>query len=67
MVDNKDIYRSAKRLIDLHGLRGASEHCAERIETLREEGDLDGAGVWGRIRAALLDLSDIKFKDDTVH
>ena len=67
MVDDKDVYLAAKTLIDFHGLKGASEHCAERIERLREEGDLDGAGVWGRIRAALLDLSDIKFNDDTAH
>ena len=61
MTSNLDIYRSAKLLIDQHGLKGASEHCMERIEALREEGDLEGAATWGRIRAALLDVSDIRF------
>ncbi len=67
MPDDLDIYRSAKLLIDQHGLKGASEHCVERIEALREEGDLEGAATWSRIRAALLDVSDIRFKDDRIN
>lgn len=67
MVDDKDIYYSAQNLIDQLGLIGASEHCARRIGRERNKGNDDVAAVWGRIRAALLDLSDVKFDDDTVH
>ena len=45
MTSGLDIYRSARLLIDRHGLKGASEHCAERMRTLREEGELEGVVV----------------------
>ncbi len=67
MTSDLDIYRSARFLIDRHGLKGASEHCAEQMRTLREKGDLEGVVAWGRIRTALLDVSDIRFKDDSVN
>ncbi len=64
MADNPDIYHAANELIKERGLKGASDYAADRIHTLLELGDQDGANVWRRIRAALLDLSGIKFKDD---
>ena len=64
MTPDLDIDRSAKRLIDQHGLKGASEHCVERIEALREEGDLEGAATWSRIRWASLELGEIRFEED---
>ncbi len=64
MADNPDIYRAANELIKERGLKGASDYAADRIHTLLELRDQDGANVWRRIRAALLDLSGIKFKDD---
>lgn len=67
MTSELDIYASAKMLLDQHGLKGASEHAAERIHTLRELGDEEGAAVWSKIRAALLDLSDIRFKGERVN
>ncbi len=67
MTSDRDIYTSAKTLLDQHGLKGASEHAAERIHTLNELGDDKGAAVWGKIRAALLDLSDMRFKDDAIN
>ena len=36
----------------------------ERIAELTERGDRAGAFIWRKIRAALLDLSDIRFKGD---
>lgn len=48
------------------GLRTAAEHAAQRMEELRELGAHTGAATWGRIRAALLDLCDIKFSGDEV-
>lgn len=67
MTSDLDIYRAVKVLIDQHGLTGASDHAANRIAALREKGDQEGAMTWGKIRAALLDLSDVKFRDDEVH
>ncbi len=59
-----DIYRAANELIKERGLKGASDYAADRIAALLEMNDNDGANVWRRIRAVLLDLSGIKFKDD---
>lgn len=64
---NLNVNRNAKPLIDQHGLKGASEHTADRIAVLQDKGDGEGAGTWGKIRAALLDLSDVRFRDDGVH
>ena len=67
MTSDLDIYRSAKVLIEQHGLKGASDHAADRIAELMEHGDTDGAFAWRKIRAALLDLSRIRFKGDAVN
>ncbi len=67
MADNPDIYSAANELIKERGLKGASDYATHRIHTLLELRDQDGANVWRRIRAALLDLSGIKFKDDPTH
>lgn len=61
-VTDREILTSARALIDKRGLKGASEHAAERIATLQEIGDDEGVMVWRRIRAALLDVSEIRFK-----
>lgn len=63
-VSDRDILTSAKSLIDKRGLKGASQYCASRIQSLRDLGDDEGVRVWGRIRAALLDLSDLKLPGD---
>ena len=67
MTSDLDIYRAAKLLMDKHGLKGASDHAADRIADLRDKGDDEGARTWGKIRAALLDLSDVRFQGDGVH
>ncbi len=64
MTSDIDTYRAANELIKELGLKGASDYAADRIHTLLELRDQDGANVWRRIRAALLDLSGIKFNDD---
>ena len=66
-TSNLDIYRTANELIKQHGLKGASNYAADRIATLTDFQDQDGVTVWRKIRAALLDVSDIKFKDDPVN
>ncbi len=67
MTSDLDIYCSANELIKERGLKGASDYATHRIHTLLELGDQDGANVWRRIRAVLLNLSGIKFKDDPVN
>lgn len=64
MTSNPDIYRTAQELVSQHGLKGASDRAADRIAELTDRGDKFGAATWRQIRGALLDLSDIQFKDD---
>ena len=67
VTSNLDIYRTAKELIKQHGLKGASDYAADRIARLLDLQDHAGVVVWRKIRGALLDLSDIKFKDDPIN
>ena len=67
MTSNLDIFRTANELLKQHGLKGASSYAADRIATLTDFQDHAGVTVWRKIRAALLDVSDIKFKDDLVN
>ena len=67
MTSSRDILTSAKELIKLHGFKGASDHAADRIATLLERKDMEGVAVWRQIRAALLDVSDIRFPSDAVN
>jgi hypothetical protein len=52
MVDDPDIYRAAKLLIDQRG-EEAAPYAAGRADLLLEESDLDGSAVWRRIRVAI--------------
>ena len=54
-MDDRDIWRSAKRLIDLYG-DDASIRAARRADELLAKGDLDGAGTWRRVLAAVKEL-----------
>ena len=67
MTTDRDIYRSASELIEQRGLEGASEFAALRMADLRNLKDEAGVAAWGRIRSALLDLSDVQFNDDAVN
>lgn len=67
MTNPRDIYATAKLLLEQHGLKGAADYCLERGEAMAADGDEQGAYVWGQVRAALLDLSDIRFNGDTVN
>jgi hypothetical protein len=54
-MDQKNIYRSAKLLIDQYGA-DAPIHAAMRIDALIEAGDVDGVSVWKRVLRALREL-----------
>jgi hypothetical protein len=55
MIDDPDIFRAAKLLIDEHG-DDAPIRAAQRADVLLEEGDMDGALVWRRILDAIDEL-----------
>jgi hypothetical protein len=55
MIDDPDIFRAAKLLIDQHG-DDAPIRAAQRADVLLEEGDMDGALVWRRILDAIDEL-----------
>jgi len=64
-MDEKDIYRSAKLLIDQFG-DDAPIEVAMRADALLENGDLDGVAVWKRVLRAIEDLTS-NAPDGTVH
>ena len=67
MTGDKDIYRSAKLLIDRHG-DDAVIHAAMRADKMLEAGDLDGLATWKRILSAIDELlSQERPKDATVN
>ena len=55
MVDEIDIWRTAKQVIDQHG-EDASTFAAMRADELLDNGDLEGSAVWTRIVKATIDL-----------
>ena len=55
----RDIWRSAKALIDSYG-NDAPIHAAMRADELLAQGDMDGAGTWRRIIAAVKELENTK-------
>ena len=56
MIDDPDIFRAAKLLIDKHG-NNAAIRAAQRCEELAEPGDFDGVVVWRRILGAIDELT----------
>jgi len=55
VIDDPDIFRAAKLMIDQHGA-DAPIRAAQRCEELAELGDFDGVVVWRQIVAAIEDL-----------
>ena len=55
MVDEIDIYRSAKLLIDQHG-EDAARHAARQARACSEKGNLKGRAVWLRVVRAIGEL-----------
>ena len=55
MIDDPDIFRAAKLLIDQHG-DDAAIRAAQRADELLDEGDVDGVVVWRRILEAIDEL-----------
>ena len=55
MTDDKDIYRSAKLLIDRHGENAVIE-AAMMADKMLDAGDLDGLATWNRILRTIEEL-----------
>ena len=67
MTDDKDIFRSAKLLINRHGDDAVIE-AAMQADKMLEAGDVDGQAVWKRILTAIDELlSKERPKDATVN
>ena len=54
-INNADIFRAAKLLVDQHG-DDAPTRAAERADELLADGDTDGAAVWRAIMGAIEQL-----------
>jgi hypothetical protein len=63
-MDDRDIWRSAKALIDQHGADTAI-HAAMRADKLLDAGDLDGAATWRRVILVYTRYSVLNFPDET--
>lgn len=55
MVNDLDIYRAAKVMLDEHG-DGAEAEAKTRTQCLSGQGFAEGAAVWNRILAAVRNL-----------
>ena len=66
MVDDPDIYRAAKLLIDQHGADAAIS-AAGRAHLLLEEGDTEGVTIWRAIVRALEELQRRRRPDEAVN
>ncbi len=55
MVDDIDVYRSAKVVIEQSG-HDAPIHAAMRADAMLEKGDLGGYAVWKRVLKAVEEL-----------
>ena len=55
MASERDIYITAKLLIDEHGEDAVLE-ASSKIDAMLDAGDMDGRAVWRRILAAIKEL-----------
>jgi hypothetical protein len=62
MVSEKEIWESARRLIDRHGAEAAAR-AAAKADELASEGNFDGQRTWVRIRKAIEWLRDEGARD----
>ncbi len=65
MIDDMDIWRAAKLLVDRHGDE-APIHAAMRADEMLAEGDVDGQRIWKRILSAIEELLRGR-RDDPLH
>lgn len=56
MIDDIEIYRSAKVLVDSRGPDGARERATENMQTMVARRDVEGIAVWRLILKAIDDI-----------
>ncbi|WP_162914771.1 hypothetical protein [Desertibaculum subflavum] len=67
MVDDLDIWRSAKLLLNSHGAK-ADQVALSKMDAMRVKGDAEGVVVWRRILAAISELRrDRPIGDESLH
>jgi len=66
MIDDLDVFRAAKLLIDQHGDDDAIR-ATQRVDQLADEGDLDGVAVWRRIIEAIDELQRERRDDEALN
>ena len=66
MIDDLDIFRAAKLLIDQHG-DDAATRASLRADELLAERDADGSAVWRRILAAIDELQRGRREGESVN
>ena len=64
MINESDVYRAAKLVIDQHG-EDAGDFAARRADLLMEEGDADEA--WRRILEAIVELQRERREDEALN
>ena len=63
-MDDRDVYRSAKLLIDQYGA-AAPVQAAMRADAMLERGDLNSAAAWKRIATAIFAIQSTE--GETIH
>jgi hypothetical protein len=66
LIDDPDIFRAARLLIDQH-CEDAALRAARRANELLEEGDLDGSATWQRILVAIGELQRRRRGDESLN
>lgn len=63
MVSNKQIYKSARVVIDNCGHQHAEEYALSMMKVLNERGDVEGAFVWAKILGSVIASIEICYQD----
>jgi hypothetical protein len=67
MIDDPDIFRAAKLVIDQRGEDAAGFAAGHADELLLEEGDVEGASLWRTILRAIEELQKERRKDEPLN
>jgi hypothetical protein len=66
VIDDPDIFRAAKLMIDQHGVE-AIRRAARRANDLEKGGDRTGAGIWRQIMTAIEELQRGRREGETLN
>lgn len=59
MLSDKDVYRTATVMIDLHG-DDAEIEAAKKADQFLDEGDVEGSLTWARIALYVAEITDTR-------